>query len=183
MTDNCGEEEYTLKLDELTEKTLTVYLYKDIENIEEVHQKLINKELPCCIVKSDLVLDLFQLAVAANKAALNEKYGQMVTRSLFTEIIFCLSPSKNISQSLSTFGISNDALSILVLLVHNEEEKEHMQKLVFESIKGERIPVSRLSKFSNLLSIKKTYKVGEEELKVSSLLDSIISRISDKGLK
>ncbi|XP_001606178.1 EKC/KEOPS complex subunit Tprkb [Nasonia vitripennis] len=183
MLENTRDESFTLQLDEVTEKYLTIYLYKDVQNIEEIHKKIISKELPCCIVKANLVLDPFQLVIAANKAALNEKYKQMVTRSLFTEVIYCLSTSKNISQSLTTFGISDDTTNILVILIHKAEGKEIQEKLVFDSISGERIPISKLSQFTDVNLIKSTYKIDKDESKVSSLLDSIVSRISDKVSK
>jgi tRNA threonylcarbamoyladenosine modification (KEOPS) complex Cgi121 subunit len=178
--ESCNVETYTLELDELTEKQLSVYLYNNIHNIEELHKKLLNKELPCCIIKANLILDPFQIVIAANKAALNEKYGQLVTRSLYTEIIYYLSISKNISQSLTTFGISNDTVNALVIFIHNVQEKESAEKLVIDCIKGERIPISKLSEIADLNLIKKTYKINKDELKASSLLDSIVSRISEK---
>lgn len=171
---------YSLQLDEFTGKQLSVYLYQNVDNIKEIHKKLISKELPCCVIKANLVIDPFQIAVAANRAVLNEKYGQMVTRSLFTEVIYCLSTSKNISQSLENFGISNDTKNILVVLIQNDQEKETIEKLIFASIKGERLPIDRLPEFSDATLIKKMYKIDAEEAKVSTLLDSIISRISDK---
>lgn len=183
MLENSELENYILQLDEQTEKQLSVYLYQNVKNIEEIHKKLLSKEISCCIVKANLVLDPFQIAIAANKAVLNEKYGQMVTRSLYTEVIYCLSRTKNISQSLATFGISSDAKDILVIFIHNPEDKEFTEKLVFDCINGERIPISKLPEFSDLKLIKSTYKIDEQELKVSSLLDSIVSRISDKVSK
>ncbi|KAJ8683154.1 hypothetical protein QAD02_018946 [Eretmocerus hayati] len=174
---------YNLKLDDLTGKLLKVYMYQNVQNIQEIHEKLVSKELPCCIVKAELVIDPFQIAIAANKAVLNEKYGQMVTRSLFTEIIFNLSISKNITQSLTTFGISKDTSNILVILIHDSGEQEAVEKSVLEQINGNRVSITRLPEFSNVNLIKKTYKVSQEELEVSNLLDSIVSRISDKVVK
>ncbi|XP_011497711.1 PREDICTED: EKC/KEOPS complex subunit Tprkb-like [Ceratosolen solmsi marchali] len=180
MVENCELENYTLELDALTNRQLSIYLYRNIQNIDELHKKLLNKELPCCIVKANLILDPFQIVIAANKAALNEKYGQMVARNLYTEIIYCLSISTNISQSLAAFGISKDTANVLVILIHDAQEKESMEKLVFDCIEGTRIPISRLSDFSDISLIKKTYKICNEESNIPSLLDSIVSRISEK---
>lgn len=176
-------EHYSLHLDELTGKQLNVYLYQNVQNIEDIHNKLLNKELPCCIIKANLVLDPFQIAVAANKAVLNFKYKQMVTKNLFTEVIYCLSTSRNISQSLSTFGISSDTKNILVVTICDEQEKESTEKIIFDCIKGSRIPISKLSNFTDFDLIEKHYKIDEDELKMSSVLDSIVSRVSDKVTK
>ncbi|KAL7301144.1 hypothetical protein TKK_0006118 [Trichogramma kaykai] len=175
-------ESYTQTLDELTGKQITIYLYENVQDIENVHAKVVNKELPCCIIKANVIVDPFQLVIAANKAALNEKYGQMVTRSIFTEVIYSLSISKNISQALKDFGISSDhkTNNYLVVLVHTAEDLEELNKLVVNCIKGERKPISQLSELANLKLIKKLYKVDDRELKVSNLIDSIVSKISEK---
>ncbi|XP_014205326.1 EKC/KEOPS complex subunit Tprkb [Copidosoma floridanum] len=179
MDETCSIDDYTIKLDDLTGKQLSVHLFSNVQNIEEIHEKLMTKELACCIIKAQLVLDPFQIAVAANKAALNEKYKQLITRTLYTEVIYCLSTSKNISQSLTTFGISNEVKDIVVVQIYDTSEKKALEKLI-DSVKGQRVPVSKLPEFSNVDLIKKTYKIDNEELKVSSLLDSVVSRISDK---
>lgn len=176
-------EHYTLKLDDLTGKQLNAYLYQDVENIEEIHKKVLSKELSCCIIKAKMVLDPFQIAVAANRAALNFKIKQMVTKNLFTELIYQLSTSRNISQSLATFGISADTRDILVVTICDEGEKQAVEELVFGSVKGKRVPMSRLSEFSDLELIEKHYKIDEVELKTSTLVDSIVSRLSDKATK
>lgn len=183
MSGNENKHDYTVKLDDVTGKSVSLYLYKNVENIQEVFDKILKKELPCCILKANLILEPFHIVVAANKAAINEKFNQLVTKSLYSEVIFCLSISKNISQSLTTFGITKDSKDILVVLIYEPNEKSTQEKLVFESIKGELLPITKLSNFSDIELIKKTYKIEKDELSVSSLINSIVSRISDKIIK
>lgn len=182
MSEN-SEPVYERCLDDITKKELSLLLYKDVENVEEVYNKVISKELPCCILKANLIIDPFQVVIAANKAALNEKYEQMVTRTLYTELIYCLSTSKNISQSLNTFGVTKDTKNILVALIYESQDKSSQQNLVSQSIKGQRLCLSKLAEISDVELIKKTYKISNDELTVSSLLNSIVSRISDKIIK
>ena len=51
---------------------------------------------------------------AANKALIAESRGKLTTKTLHSECVFNLSGSKHISQSLSKWGVSDTATSVLV---------------------------------------------------------------------
>ena len=171
---------YTVPLDSETEMLCTLYLFTNIENSDEIRRKVINGELCCSIVKAALIADPFQVLVAANRAAINAKMNRLTTKSLYTEVLFNLSISKNISRSLMEFGITDNDKNILVVLIHKINDDESMSKLVTDHIKGENISISRLSEFTDLELIRKTYKIDKDELTVSNLTNSIVSRISCK---
>lgn len=46
------------------------------------------------------VLEIFQLLAAANRAISCESHGKMVTKSLNTELLYSLCPSKNVRLTL-----------------------------------------------------------------------------------
>lgn len=173
--DDCSVE-----LDPETELYCTLHLFANVTNTPEIREKLVAGKLRCCVAKASLITDVHQVVVAANKAALNAKRNKLITRTVYTEVLFCLSTSKNISRSLAEFGISDSNKNILVILIHKLGEEQAMLEEVLGSVKGERIPISRLNEFTDVNLIKKTYKIGEDELRVSSLADTVISRISCK---
>lgn len=49
---------------------------------------------------SGKVADVFPVMVAANKAVRSQIANKMVTRSVFAEILFNLSPTKNVNKIL-----------------------------------------------------------------------------------
>lgn len=168
---------YTQQLDPITGKYLTLYLYTDVENTPDLLKKILTGELLCCILKTTLIIDPFQVVVAANKAVLREREKKLITKSLFTEILYSISSSTNISLSLTKFGIHDNDKNILVALIHNEDDKEFLAEQILCHIKGKLTPIEQLSNFNDIVLIKKIYKINEDELKVSSLSDSIVSRI------
>lgn len=172
-------DDYTVPLDAETEMFCTLYLFKNVQNSNEICKKVMSGELSCCIVKASLVADPFQLIISSNKAAINAKMNQLTTKNVYNEILFNLSMSKNISRALTEFGISDSDKNILVAIIHKADEKSTLNVLM-NAIKGEKIPVSKLPEYTDIELIKKTYKIDKDELKVSSLINSIVSRISGK---
>lgn len=173
-------DDHSVELDQETGLHCTLHLFTNVTNTSEIREKLVAGKLDCCVVKPSLIIDTFQLVVAANKATLNAKRNRLITKTVYTEVLFYLSMSKNISRSLTEFGISDSDKNILVILIHKLGEEQAILEEVLRSVKGERIPISRLQEFTNVNLVRKTYKIDEGELQVSSLANAIVSRISCK---
>lgn len=173
--DNCRVE-----LDRETGLYCSLYLFTDVTNITEIREKVVSGKLRCCVVKASLIIDPFQTVVAANKVALNAKQNRLITKTMYTEILFYLSISKKISRALTEFGIDDSDKNILVILIHELDEEQCMSEEVLGSIEGERVPISRMQEFADMNLVIKTYKIDKDELRVSSLLNAIVSRISSK---
>lgn len=172
-------ENYTVPLDPETELYCTLHLFTNVLNTSEMRVKILNKELECCAVKAGLIVDPFQLIVAANKAAVNFKLGQLITKTLYTELLFSLSTSKSIGHSLAEFGIGDNDNNIVIAIIHKVNENSVSTNLS-NVIKGELIPIKRLSEFTDGELVRKLYKIEKEELNVSSLLNVIISKMCCK---
>lgn len=171
---------YRVELDRETGLYCTMLLFTDITNVPEIREKVVTGELRCCMVKASLIIDAFQIVVAANKAALNAKQNRLITKTIYTEILFYLSTSKKISRALTEFGIDDSDKNILVILIHEINEEESSLKQVLGSIKGQTVPISRIEEFADVNLVKKTYKISKDELCISSLVNVIVSRISCK---
>lgn len=176
-------EDYRVELDAETGMRCTLLLFADVANAREIRERVTSDGLRCCVTKATLVVDAFQAIVAANKAALNAHRDRLVTRNVYTEILYCLSMSKNISRSLSEFGIGDGDRNVLAILLHeSDDEGRTMLADLLDVVEGERVPVSRIREFADESRVKQSYKITEEELRVTSLVDAIVSRISGKEL-
>lgn len=165
--------EWQLDLDPTSNSRIRIRLYKDVKNVGEIRTKLFEGKLNCCLLKPSLILDPFQVAVAANKAIVAEN---LTTKTIFTEILFNLSISKNITASLKTFGIDESDKNILVVFINKCDEVPE----TVDFINGEEVNVSEICELTNIDLMKKTYKISEEEFKNNDLLDSVVSRIATK---
>lgn len=169
-----------VELDEETGKFLTLYLFANVSNTDEIRKMVISGELKCCVLKAGFIVDPFQVIVAANKAVVSEKYGKLTTRTLYSEILFNLSLSKNITNSLTKFGIDDKEENILLAVIHDAENADIAVKYPLAIVKGERVTMSRLNRFCDVNAVKKIYKIEEAELKISTLIDCVVSKINTK---
>ncbi|XP_014476080.1 PREDICTED: EKC/KEOPS complex subunit TPRKB-like [Dinoponera quadriceps] len=173
-------ENYSVKLDPETQLCCTLYMFTDVTNIAEIREKVVSRSLRCCAAKASLMVDALQAVVAANKATLNAERNCLTTKDVYTEILFCLSMSKNISRSLQEFGVSDSDKNIVVIIVHKLGEEQTVSADVLKNVKGERVIVSRMREFADVNLVKRIYKVDEDELCVSDLTDAVVSRIACK---
>jgi tRNA threonylcarbamoyladenosine modification (KEOPS) complex Cgi121 subunit len=166
---------YKIELDSDCQKNLSVFLIKDVQNAAEIKEMVVKGTLDCCIIKPPLIVHPFQIVVAANKAVVSKMQDKMTTRTLSTEVLYNLSISRNITQSLIRFGVGESDKNMLVGII--EESGEDRTSSILSHFKGILCPIEELPKFSDEALIKRTYKIKDSELAVSSLTDSIVTRI------
>ncbi|XP_066146644.1 EKC/KEOPS complex subunit TPRKB-like [Euwallacea fornicatus] len=170
---------YAVELDPSTGKTLKMQLYENVKNTMDLRKQIMNGELQCTIIKPELICDPFQVVIAANKTLTSKK---QTTKSVFTEILYNLSPSSNISQSLSKFGVDDKSKGLLVVTLENNDDKSdaEISNNIFALVKGDVLDISELGCTSDIRAIRKIYKISDVEYHSVDLLDSIVSRIAIK---
>jgi len=170
---------YCIQLDEDTELFCSIHLFTMVKNTAEIRRKIMNGQFSCCAIKPSLVTDYFHVIVAANKAAVAAKQNRLITRSVYTEILFNLSMSKNITRSLTEFSIDDNSQSILMIFLHTFFDV-YRKVEIMRTIDGHNVPVTTMQHLTNVNLVEKIYKIEEDELQVSDRTDSIVSRISCK---
>ncbi|CAI5449088.1 unnamed protein product [Caenorhabditis angaria] len=153
-------------------------LFNDVKNAAELCQLLREQKIDAALIRSELVLEPFVLLAAANRAVHQSAHNRMSCRSLSAELIYSLSPSRNISDSLVTFGISENSTSIIAATF--DDKSGSLMKKLAKKIKAKSVPFENLGKSSNVSLIKKVYQVGNPSFAPESLPDHIISRIVSK---
>lgn len=157
---------------------LRVCLFLDVTNVNEIREMLRDGKIDCALIRAELILETFQILAAANRAVHCAENNKLSTKSIHTEIVYALSPTKNITESLLTFGISDESRNVLVAVV--DDEKGDKLTKVARKIKGKPAPLTRLKDLADYDLVKKVYHVREPELNKGSILDAIVTRIVAK---
>ena len=109
----------SLKLD-TTNELCSIYLFRNVSNSSEIKSKVINGEIKAAVLNAALIPDILQIFVAANKASLSNYTNEKVTKTIYTEVLFNLSPTKK--------GMY--VLIVLILLLF----KNHLNNMIIRQL-------------------------------------------------
>uniref|UniRef100_I3JU00 EKC/KEOPS complex subunit TPRKB n=3 Tax=Oreochromis niloticus TaxID=8128 RepID=I3JU00_ORENI len=169
------------KLELFPDHRVTQMLFKEVKNAAELKKSAMEGKINGALINPTMLVDPFQVLVAANKAVHLEKVEKMKTRTLYSEIIFNLSPTNNISDAFKRFGISDGDDSVLIVMVDSKDESQDVSDIAAR-VEGRQVPVEELSSLSDHTKIKKLYKVTPQEEKCGSLLDAVVCRMATKDV-
>jgi len=157
-------------------RTLTLLVFQHLKNAAQLLQQLLIGELELAFMNIELVIEPFQVLVAANKALHAQQQSSMKTRNIHSELVLTLSANTNIKTSLKNFGLSQQSESTLVGIfdatpTRLAEVKNLVQgEVVFD------VPNYLLQHFNKDLA-KKLYKITDAELNLG-MSKAIVNRIS-----
>lgn len=171
----------THELELYPDHKVTQMLFRDVKNAAELRQSAVDGKIKGALINPTLLVSPFQVLVAANKAVHLQKIGKMKTRSLFSEIIFNLSPTNNISEAFKKFGISDGDDSVLVVLVQDQDDPPPLSDIT-SRVDGRQVPVDDVSSMSDTAKIKKLFKITPREEECGTLLDGVVCRMAIKDV-
>ncbi|XP_022299190.2 EKC/KEOPS complex subunit Tprkb-like [Crassostrea virginica] len=162
------------------DSNMTLMLFSEVSNAAEIRKCVMSGEFEAALLKTSMILEPFQVMVAANRAIHLNRINKMMTKNVHSEVLFSLSPSKNISDSFRKFGLADNDTSVLVVIV-NDINGSTCQALK-NRVKGQLTDIDNIGKYADLPMIKKVFKISETELSACSAVDAIVSRISSKEI-
>ena len=105
----------------------------------------------------------------------------MKTRNLHTEILFNLSPSNSIKESLTNFGASDSQTNLIGVCLRKHDDVTDGMETLLKMVDGAPTkPLCDIEKYNDIDRIAKLYKVGKEEMSIGSLADAVVLRVATK---
>lgn len=135
------------------------------------------------VIDAELICNSFHLKSAIYKAHLNESQSNMKTKSILTEVIYYLSPSTKINDSIAQYKMKPSSTMILILCT---PKLSSVELFFTASIEGSQFDIDQLDDVKNL-HIKRNkliqyFHVLPSELEIDSLENCIATRIATKDI-
>ena len=93
-------------------RPLHLILFRGVSNGAVLRDRVIAGEIDAALMDATMLTGSLHLLAAANKALLAES-TKMITKSLYAELVYSLSATRNIDASLRTFGVSDGTSDVV----------------------------------------------------------------------
>ncbi|KAJ9530138.1 hypothetical protein QJQ45_023420 [Haematococcus lacustris] len=122
---SCEQFIELLALEAHPDQTLHAVLFENVDNAKQLRAQLDAGELPCsaALINACAVPHLSLLQSAAHKALHSKATAALHTKNLHTELVYNLSSSKHIGESLRRFGVGDDSRSLLLACFDTSKER------------------------------------------------------------
>jgi EKC/KEOPS complex subunit CGI121/TPRKB len=157
-----------------------LHLFRNVENSGEIKKQLMTGKLDVTVIKASLIANDLHIFVAANKAALSEIRGKRLTRTIHTEVLYNLSPSKSVTESLKIFGI-DDQDQDLIIVIFDDDENQSKFKSITDLIQGHPVDWTELTQITDWDNIAKIHGLSSTK-NPEEISDLVISKAGVKDL-
>ncbi|KAL7746362.1 hypothetical protein RI367_008292 [Sorochytrium milnesiophthora] len=168
-----------------------VGLYTDVSNAAQLKQQVMSKSPPAdldnvVLIDARMIVDIRQCLAALHRAVHQRYYAKMKTRTIGSELMYCLSPVTNIATSLKTFGLSDDTTAVLAVKFVDDEQTNTVDASTagiarMLSRGTTQVDLDQLPQVCDRAKVAACYKVPDE-LSSEQVLQFIVECIALKGI-
>lgn len=154
--------------------------FSGVQNTREL-VALTTDQSRVAIVDLSLVCSKFHLNAAICKALSNEQNGSMKTKSISAEMLYQLSPSTKINDSLKQYG-ANETSTLIAIIVLDQDA---VGQDIIARVNGQSFDLDNLASAEYLTEEKtaaltKYFKLSSLEVQVSTLEHAILTHLATK---
>ncbi|KAA8892945.1 protein cgi121 [Sphaerosporella brunnea] len=119
-----------------------IFAFKDVSNASYLREQLLagNSDFEYAFIDASALVSTAHALAAVHQAVHNLLVKQKLrTRNVHSEIVFCLSPNNNITESFRRFGISETTTSLVCVKVSSRENPisaEETEIRLQQAVKG-----------------------------------------------
>uniref|UniRef100_A0A060TEH1 EKC/KEOPS complex subunit CGI121 n=1 Tax=Blastobotrys adeninivorans TaxID=409370 RepID=A0A060TEH1_BLAAD len=156
---------------------VVITLFEDVKNAGFLREQLVsgNTDYNYAFINPRTILSEEHLRTALYRVLTDRAAGALRTKSLQSEVLFCLSANNNIMDALKRFGITDDLTCLYAIKIVEEGDPEDFVKFLQSSVDGTELEITKdnCSKFTDINVVKKNYKATD--------MTAIASAISLRG--
>ncbi|EGG10774.1 uncharacterized protein MELLADRAFT_103089 [Melampsora larici-populina 98AG31] len=162
-----------------------IWFFNKVTNLTQIRSSLIEasklnesdpntiherNRLDWCFLNPKMITSSQHLNTAIYQALLARSHHQLKTKTIYSEIMWTLSPGTNITDSIKKFGIDpkSDKLILIKITKKSEEEKKSeesikLNQLALELIQGSLISINQIKSLgTDWNEVCKVYKLNED---------------------
>jgi tRNA threonylcarbamoyladenosine modification (KEOPS) complex Cgi121 subunit len=156
--------------------------YSNVENCGELVSRT-DERTRVAIIDLTLVCSYFHLQAAICKALLNEQQSSMKTKSISAEVLYQLSSTTKINDSLKQCGASESSSLIAILIIDNDPVgMELITQVRGTAFDAEELGSAAYCTPEKAATIAKYFKVTPQELEISTLEAAVVTRLATKDM-
>lgn len=175
-----SDQQFLFKMDSPPKESASFYLYEDISNMKEIKDQVMKGSLKAAVVNPVLIYHIDQLIFAAHKCIYSHNNVQLKTKSIYTELLYDLFPTRSIRDALKNFGTQDDATAAIFVVFRSENQK--LKNGLESQVVGNLVSLDRIAELRDVAAIRKLYKIPSEVAGEETVLNSILTKMAAKEL-
>lgn len=142
-------------------------------------KEMLKSDLKLTVVNPKYILNFDHLNHAVFKTLYFSSRQQMKTKSIYTELLFNLSPNKSITDALKTFGVEEcDKAALFVIFGAPEKASDKIS----ETVKGTLIRFREIGGVNCIFDIKKLYSVQNHVQEIDDIFRVIVTKMTARDV-
>lgn len=140
----------------------SIFCFTDIENAEEILQHIKENQPPVCLLDAETIISTKQIEVAVLNALGFEAQGKREAKTIYLEILRCLSPDARLAGAFKHIALSKTTKNVIAVTLEEQ----------MPEIPGLDKPTA-IDKFFEIVKpnfglVNKIFQINEEMLKLYS---------------